>query len=289
MWRLNRRDPGVCPSGHLRPVPGPNTPRDKVASRVGVIGAGVTLLLAIALVSAVALGAIRSSTASARVVQRQPAPRTCHARGNGIFQLPDGRCTPGLRNPAVTQRTIRRTICLSGWTSRVRPPASITNVEKRASMRAYGDTAAASKYEYDHDLPLELGGAVNAAGNLWPEPDYARRAGFYLNPKDRLENLLKGRVCSGKMSLATAQSLIVTNWVSAYNRYVGPSSSGSGGSGSGSTSAGGYYASSYPTAHYIYCADDPAWKSLSPAYLVHFSTLAQALARFPGRTLHQPC
>ena len=36
-------------------------------------------------------------------------------------------------------------------------------------------------------MPLELGGAVNDPRNLWPEPDYATAAGFYLNPKDHLE------------------------------------------------------------------------------------------------------
>ncbi len=167
----------------------------------------------------------------------------------------------------------------------MRPPASITAVEKRASMRAYGDRLGASHYEYDHFLPLELGGAVNAAGNLWPEPDYARRQGFYLNPKDRLENVLKSRVCAGRLPLATAQRLIVGNWPAAYRTYVGATSSGGG----SVVAKGGYYASSYATAHYVYCADDPAWKALSPKYLVHFATLAQALARFPGRRLHRPC
>jgi hypothetical protein len=38
---------------------------------------------------------------------------------------------------------------------------------------------------------LELGGAVNDPCNLWPEPDYRIRAGFYLNPKDHLEAALK--------------------------------------------------------------------------------------------------
>jgi hypothetical protein len=273
-------------------MPGLSSTRNRIAPRVGLIGAGVTLLLSIALLSAVAFGAIRSSTASARVVQRQPAPKTCHARGTGLLQLPDARCTPGLRNPVVTQRSIHRTICVSGWTSKVRPPASVTTVEKTASLKAYGDAGSPANYEYDHFVPLELGGAVNAAENLWPEPDYPTRSGFYLNPKDRLENALKGRVCSGAMSLASAQNLVVTNWVAAYRRYVSSSSSGSGSSGgsnSGSTSAGGFYASSYSTAHYIYCADDPAWKPLSPTYLVHFATFAQALARFPGRTLHRPC
>ena len=86
-------------------------------------------------------------------------------------------------------------------------------------MAAYGDRGRTSAYEYDHLIPLELGGAVNAAGNLWPEPDYASQSGFYLNPKDHLENVLKHLVCSGRMPLLTAQELIATNWVSAYRKY----------------------------------------------------------------------
>jgi hypothetical protein len=91
------------------------------------------------------------------------------------------------------------------------PSSSITSKEKRASMAAYGDKGSTSAYEYDHLIPLELGGAVNAAGNLWPEPDY--------HPKDRLENALKRLVCSGKIPLLTAQELIATNWVAAYHKY----------------------------------------------------------------------
>jgi hypothetical protein len=54
-------------------------------------------------------------------------------------------------------------------------------------------------------------------------------------------------------------------------------------------SAGGYYASSYPSARTIYCADDSCWQSLSKTYLVHFPTWAKAIARFPSYHLHQPC
>ncbi len=159
------------------------------------------------------------SKASATQVQRQPKADSCHARGSGLYQLPDARCTPGLRNPAVTPRTIHSTICVSGWTSRVRPPESITEKEKRASMAAYGDTESISRYEYDHLIPLELGGAVNAAGNLWPELDYTHPSAFYLNPKDHLEDALNHLVCSGTMPLLTAQKLIATNWVTAYHKY----------------------------------------------------------------------
>jgi hypothetical protein len=159
------------------------------------------------------------SSASARVLQRQPAAGSCRAIGSGLNSRADPRCTPGVLNPAVTQATIGSTICRSGWTRTVRPPESVTEPEKLASMSSYGLSGSASRYEYDHYVPLELGGAVNDPRNLWPEPDYGTRAGFYLNPKDRLETVLKDLVCSEQMPLAQAQRLIATNWVGAYRRF----------------------------------------------------------------------
>jgi hypothetical protein len=166
------------------------------------------------------------SGAPASVVQAQPAAGSCHALGSGVNQRPDRRCTPGAVNPAVTQATIDSTICKSGWTKTVRPPERVTDVEKRGSLAAYGE-GPASRYEYDHFIPLELGGAVNDARNLWPERDYAHRRGFYLNPKDKLETALKRLVCSRKMTLATAQREMAANWVSAMARYAATSTSSS--------------------------------------------------------------
>lgn len=145
----------------------------------------------------------------------------CHARGSGLYSRPDPRCTPGALNPEVTQTKIDSTICQSGWTSTVRPPESITEPEKYASMEAYGDGGSASFYEYDHYVPLELGGAVNDRRNLWPEPNYSTpsEGGYYHNPKDHLEWALNRLVCDRRMSLSHAQQLIATDWVSAYRRY----------------------------------------------------------------------
>ncbi len=146
------------------------------------------------------------SSASARVVQSQPPPGSCRALGSGLYSRPDPQCTPGALNPAVTQATIQRTICVTGWTSTVRPPESVSEPEKRASMAAYGDTGPLSAYEYDHFVPLELGGAVNDPRNLWPEP------GASPNPKDTVESDLRSEVCAGKMTLADAQRAIVSDW-----------------------------------------------------------------------------
>ncbi len=118
-------------------------------------------------------------------------------------------------DPAVTPADIGKTICRSGYTETVRPPESITEAEKRASLRAYGDRRPLHYYEYDHLVPLELGGARNDDRNLWPEP------GASPNPKDELEYRLRERVCHGQMSLSAAQLTIARDWVAAYRRYVG--------------------------------------------------------------------
>jgi hypothetical protein len=159
------------------------------------------------------------SRASSGVVQTQPAAGTCHARGSGLYSGPDPSCTPGALNPAVTQSTIDHTICVSGWTETVRPSERVTDEEKIASMAAYGDGDSTSSYEYDHLVSLELGGALNDARNLWPEP------GASPNPKDTVEDQLHRMVCDGQMRLARAQHIIATGWVSRAkrNRAASPS------------------------------------------------------------------
>jgi outer membrane biosynthesis protein TonB len=149
------------------------------------------------------------SSASASVEQAQPRPGSCHVRASGLMLLPDPRCTPGAVNPAVTQATIGQTICVSGWTRTVRPSSAVTAAEKLDSEAAYGDDGSGA-YEYDHLIPLELGGAVNDARNLWPEP------GRIPNPKDSVENDLRALVCSGEMPLRTAQVRVAHDWVSLY-------------------------------------------------------------------------
>jgi hypothetical protein len=83
--------------------------------------------------------------------------------------------TPGVLNPAVTQATIRSTICVRGWTSTVRPPVSYTNHLKEVQLEQYGLHGALSAFQEDHLVSLELGGNPTDARNLWPEP-YPRAA-----------------------------------------------------------------------------------------------------------------
>ncbi|MGF6886799.1 hypothetical protein ABIA39_005288 [Nocardia sp. GAS34] len=151
-------------------------------------------------------------------VHAQPAPGSCHYGKTSDGQpLPDPNCTPGATNPKVTSADQAQTICASGYTSSIRPPANITSREKDANAKSYGFTGAMHDAEYDHLISLELGGDPNDPQNLWvepPSPDHTPGAGPN-NPKDTVENQLHSLVCAGKVNLTDAQSAIATNWTTA--------------------------------------------------------------------------
>lgn len=133
----------------------------------------------------------------------------CRARDNG--RLPDRHCTPGAIDPAVTQADIGSTICVPGYTATVRPPESQTEAFKLGrAYPAYGLPSGTTS-ELDHLVPLELGGA-NDAANLWPE------VGPVPNAKDSVENALKKAVCDGQIRLAPAQRAIARDWETAESR-----------------------------------------------------------------------
>lgn len=139
-------------------------------------------------------------------------PAHCTARDHD--ELPDPACTPGATNPAVTQATLRSTICRTGFTAAIRPPLSYTSSVKGKVIRAYGDYAGKSfrSYELDHLVSLELGGAAWDVRNLWPEHPASP------NPKDTVENAAHRAVCDGRLSLKAAQIGIATNWIALGHR-----------------------------------------------------------------------
>lgn len=103
--------------------------------------------------------------------------------------------TPGVVNPAVTQATIRSTICRRGWTRTIRPPTEYTNELKLKQMRRYGVGGSPRAYQEDHLVSLELGGHPTDPRNLWPEP--RPRA----EEVDSIENDLNAKICGGEISL----------------------------------------------------------------------------------------
>jgi hypothetical protein len=226
--------------------------------------------------AAVAAALLASTVVCVGVAHALAAP---HHAGVPAADIPNLRLSPGkARKASVSQ------ICTSGYASHVR---NVPSSEKSRVYARYGVRYVPYAHEVDHLVSLEVGGS-NDISNLWPEP-YAGRWGAHT--KDVLENKLHDLVCAGRLSLRSAQTQEARDWVAAYRRYVSrrlpplPAPTRHGGSGSG----GGYYASSYHSAHTIYCADDSAWKSLSSKYLQHFATLAAAKSAHPGYALHRPC
>ena len=157
--------------------------------------------------------AFTSSSSLWSIAALEDGSAVCHSE-NG---LPDPSCTPGAVNSNVTQDNIYSTICVSGWTSTVRPPENYTEALKFKSIQEYGysDTHA-SDYEEDHLIPLELGGSPTSVYNLWAEPHYGNYTSY---DKDALENYLNAQVCDGKISLSQAQQEISSNWVEYWRMY----------------------------------------------------------------------
>ena len=132
--------------------------------------------------------------------------------------LPDPRLMPGAIDARVTQANIHVTICRPGYARSVRPPYAVTRRLKRAAMIRgghYGERYSA--YEFDHLVPLSLGGAQTDARNLWLEPVTGTWSAV---AKDQLEYVLWVKVCRGEISLGVAQRAIAANWIAAYHRWV---------------------------------------------------------------------
>jgi len=136
--------------------------------------------------------------------------------------LPNPAWQPGAVNPDVTQDNIQQTICVSGYTKTIRPPVSYTDPLKKQQIAQYGysDTNLAD-YEEDHLIGLENGGSPTDPKNLWPQP--RNTTPWNASTKDTLENTLHQMVCSGQITLTEAQQAMATDWVAAYQKYLGQS------------------------------------------------------------------
>lgn len=137
--------------------------------------------------------------------------------------LPKTNRTPGVIDPAVKQSNIDQNVCTSGYTATLRPNVKKTNAIKKKQLAAWGYTDRNMKhYEEDHLISLQLGGAADDEGNLWPE-HYSGKWGARV--KDTLEGELNRRICSSSndpdhITLKEGQDAISTDWKAAYAKYV---------------------------------------------------------------------
>ena len=130
---------------------------------------------------------------------------------------PDASLTPGVVNPDATVDVI----CVPNYTAGVDAKGNkVRNVPeslKKKAFAAYNIDPTTDKFEIDHLINLELGGA-NDLKNLWPQ-SYTTQP-WNAHKKDALENKLHKLVCQKKLDLAVAQQEISKDWIAAYNKYV---------------------------------------------------------------------
>ena len=170
-------------------------------------------------VATVFLNGCASHVAPKRTTFGVPAERVVAPKAGPDDLYPDPQFTPSVTNPDVTQANIKETICKSGWTATVWPPASYTNNLKKEGIAQHGyDDSKVANYEEDHFIPLEIGGNPKDPNNLWPEPYDTKIDGKTIgaHQKDKVEDLLKKRVCDGTITLQEAQGQITGDWCKIY-------------------------------------------------------------------------
>ena len=130
--------------------------------------------------------------------------------------VPDDALTPG-----VVASSDPATVCAAKSYSKAH--RATTAATKRAVYRSYGIAPAGRDFEIDHRLPLALGGA-DAIANLWPQQGWTHPS---YHDKDRLEQRLWIMVCKHRaMPLATAQQMLLGDWIQAYRQLFGQPLSG---------------------------------------------------------------
>jgi hypothetical protein len=151
-----------------------------------------------------------SGAASAPDTLKPAVTRAATANPADATYLPN----PGL-SPGDVLDVTTKDICQPGYSQKVRDvPQSVKDqVYQEYGIKSHKPGA----YEVDHLISLELGGS-NSIRNLWPESYTGLKNA---HTKDKLENKLHSLVCNGQLDLKTAQRAIATNWIAAYETYMG--------------------------------------------------------------------
>lgn len=135
---------------------------------------------------------------------------------NDKYLLPDRVLTPGAANPAIVGDPSGKSIMVNGVEANICAKDFTADPYKKATEAVqdqvcdeYGqkNCSEIDKGEIDHLIPMEIGGE-DMIRNLWwlPEPDYTVKL-------HEVDDKLKTMVCSGKIDLKTAQSIVQHNWV----------------------------------------------------------------------------
>jgi hypothetical protein len=132
---------------------------------------------------------------------------------------PNPVLTPGTINPSISQDNIDETVCVPGYSSKIRPSSSYTNKLKKQQIIEYGYSEVDTKhYEEDHRVPLSVAGNPTDPHNLWPEPWVGDK--YSAKEKDKIETAVHRLLCSGKITLKQAQHVFLGDWTIEYPKLL---------------------------------------------------------------------
>ncbi len=162
--------------------------------RIVAAAAGTTIAVAIGIGIVTALQPVDPTPPT-------PGPSTT------IIPIPDAPPTDRPNDAVTPGDTItgRATdVCTPGWATAHRQRLTLT--QKTAVLKAYELPLDTKISEWDHLIPLELGGG-NGTKNIWPMTNRAQD-----QRKDRLENRLHDDVCDRGLPLVDAQARARDYW-----------------------------------------------------------------------------
>jgi len=102
--------------------------------------------------------------------------------------------------------------------TKVRRHVSRSDHDAAYTSYGYAPNQPRGRFEVDHLIPLELGGD-NTLANLWAQATEPRPG---RHEKDRVENFLHHRVCTGELELREAQEAIATDWLQVWRKMTPP-------------------------------------------------------------------
>ena len=125
---------------------------------------------------------------------------------------------PEVLNPEVTPANVRETICRPDYVAAQQPGAAERRMVERDLLQRTGtDPELAATFVIDEIVPIGLGGNGHERRNLELQTP---RGEYGANNRRALARELQKRVCTGKLDLREAQSMMWNDWHGAYREFV---------------------------------------------------------------------
>lgn len=129
---------------------------------------------------------------------------------SSVIDRPDPSLTPGAYRQEANQ-----SFCMVGFSKTIR------NVSEKTKQKIYNrynvplEDRGGHVSKIDHLVPLQFYG-TNEEANLWP---HYFNTEYGVLKKNKLENLLKKKICNGEITQIEAIKCITNDWIACYKSH----------------------------------------------------------------------